>query len=192
MVSRRLVRKISKGLPFPQGTQRNREDDFDFEKVLDHNRSLESLLTPVLHANALLEAELARETALLEVEESSLKELETNAKTEASLRKEAGRKVHFLLQANNLAPEDELMDNIGLRSDDNSAVAAIELTSFQVKPDHNLATILNELDGHVDSIQSNIGQVQGIAEAVTRSKAAVQATLFEHLERSEYEKVILG
>src|SRR5712672_2966686 len=32
MISRRLVSKISKGLPFPQGTRNHREDDFDFEK----------------------------------------------------------------------------------------------------------------------------------------------------------------
>jgi hypothetical protein len=58
MVSRRLVSKISKGLPFPQGTRNHQEDDFDFEKILDHNRALEAHLTPALHANELLECEL--------------------------------------------------------------------------------------------------------------------------------------
>jgi len=88
-VSRRLISKISKGLPFPQGTRRQREDDFDFEKILDHNRTLEALLTPAIHANSLLEAELTKEMSLLEADQDHLVKLEANAKTEATMRKHA-------------------------------------------------------------------------------------------------------
>ena len=42
------------------------------------------------------------------------------------------------------------------------------------------------------SIQGNIGQVQGITEAMAKSKATVQATLFGHLDTVQYEEVILG
>jgi hypothetical protein len=118
MVSRRLIGKISKGLPFPQGTRSNREDEFDFEKILDHCRTLESQLTPTLHSNGLLESEVAKEKALLESEEEALTELETNARTEASVRKEAGRKLHSLLFSNNPKVEtDAINDHIGLRED---------------------------------------------------------------------------
>jgi hypothetical protein len=114
MVSRRLVSKISKGLPFPQGARNRREDDFDFEKILNHNRDLEAQLTPILHANELLDSELKKEAARLEEEKEALLELETNAKTEATRRKEAGRKVHSLLQSgDSVTTEDGLKDRIG-------------------------------------------------------------------------------
>ncbi len=112
MISRRLVSKVSKGLPFPQGTRNHREDDFDFEKILDHNRALEAQLTPALHANKLLEAQVSKELACLESEKETLATLEANAKTEAGLRSEAARRLHSLLQ-----PQDGIMDIEGLKDD---------------------------------------------------------------------------
>lgn len=97
-ISRRLVGKISKGLPFPPSIRSRQEDDFDFENILDHNRSLESQLTPTLNANKLLEAELAKEKALLDVESQYLEELEANARKESSKRKQDALKLHSLLQ----------------------------------------------------------------------------------------------
>jgi hypothetical protein len=115
MVSRRLVSKISKGLPFPQSTGARREDDFDFEKILDRCRDLEAQLTLALHANDLLESELGKENAHLEAEEDALSQLLTNAKIEASRRKEAGRKLHVLLQSEDaVKAEDGLQDEAGL------------------------------------------------------------------------------
>jgi hypothetical protein len=37
-----------------------------------------------------------------------------------------------------------------------------------------------------------VKQVRGITEAMTKSRAAVQATLFKHLESSQYEDIVLG
>ena len=42
------------------------------------------------------------------------------------------------------------------------------------------------------SIQGNIGQVQGITEAMAKSKATVQAALFGRLDAAQYEGVVLG
>jgi hypothetical protein len=36
-----------------------------------------------------------------------------------------------------------------------------------------------------------VKQVHGITEAMTKSRAAVQATLFNHLESAQYEDIIL-
>lgn len=44
----------------------------------------------------------------------------------------------------------------------------------------------------MDTIQGNIKQVQGISQAMANSKAAVQATLFDYLDNSQYDNVILG
>jgi len=101
-VSRRLLKKMSMGLPFPPSTSRSRDDDFDFERVLDHNRALESQLTPAIHANELLEAELRKEMARLESDKQNLADLETNAKSAAVLRNEAARNLHSLLQPTDL------------------------------------------------------------------------------------------
>ena len=112
MISRRLVSKISKGLPFPQGTRNHREDDFDFEKILDCNRALEAQLTPALHANELLEAQVSKELALLESERERLAILEANAKTTAASRSEAARRLHWLLQ-----PSQGIMEVEGMKDD---------------------------------------------------------------------------
>lgn len=102
MVTRKLVKMISKGLPFPPGSRGQCEDfEFDFERILDNNRALDAQLTPALHANELLEAELSKEKTFLESERAGLADLEVNAKSESLRRKQAARKVHALLQ-----PED--------------------------------------------------------------------------------------
>jgi hypothetical protein len=203
MVSRRLVSKISKGLPFP-GSHSSQEDDFNFEKILDRNRVLEAQLTPALHANELLEAELNKETALLESEQTILAELQTNAKTESTIRKQAGRKLHPLLQSEESATQEaRLTDRIGLGGGRNYVPISLDVRippgytktmadALQVHGDGNLQAIFAQMNGHADSIQGNMNQIQGITEAVLKSKAAVQATLFDHLEEGQYEGVILG
>lgn len=114
MISRRLISKLSKGVPFPPPMRKSREDDFDFEKILDHNRALEAQLTPALHANELLESELAKATAHLESEQASLVVLEANAKSEATVRKDAGRRLHSLLQSDSIINEDAIENHLGV------------------------------------------------------------------------------
>lgn len=143
MVSRRLISKISKGLPFPPGRRNHREDDFDFEKILDHNRALESQLTPALHANELLESELAKGKVFLESEEAALAELEINAKTEAAVRKGAGRKVHSLLLSNDSKVEkDGMNENIGLGEDYSILPFTHAVSSRSLQPLGNANTFL--------------------------------------------------
>ena len=48
------------------------------------------------------------------------------------------------------------------------------------------------IEDHMDSMQGNLKQVEGNSEAIAKSKAAVQATLFDHLDTSKYEEVVLG
>jgi len=109
-VNRRLVTKLSRGLPFPQGTRPQREDDFNFEKILDYNRALEAQLTPTLHANELLEDELSKETIWLESEKAILAELEANAKAASVSRKQAERKLHPLLRSEDSTIEGEYLE----------------------------------------------------------------------------------
>jgi len=128
MVSRRLVGKISKGLPFPPETRTRVEDDFNFEKIINHNRALETQLTPALHANNILEAELNKEISLLESEQAALVELETNSKTETSIRKQAGRKLHpLLVSANYIRGGDDLRIAIGLYGKDSAPLSSLDV-----------------------------------------------------------------
>ena len=116
-----LLSKISKGLPFPPARRSRREDDFDFEKILDHNRALESLLTPALHANELLESELIKTKMLLESEEGILAQLETNAK-DRSIDKEGCRaKITSIafLSIDEKVENFEINDHMGLGDDRN-------------------------------------------------------------------------
>jgi hypothetical protein len=94
MVTRRLGRKIARGLPFPPGSRPQREEDFDFERILDATRKLEGLLTPALHARELLKGEIRREEVMLEREKEALEKLERNAAAERSRRKAEAKKLH--------------------------------------------------------------------------------------------------
>lgn len=146
MVTRRLLSKISKGLPFPPGIHGQREDDFVFEKVLDNNRVLEAQLTLALHSNELLEAELAKETALLESESGFLAELEANAKSEASRRRQAGRRFHSLLQSEDFANEEEdLKNQIGLEVDQSSWSATISVRLSTINGSNDANSLLSRL-----------------------------------------------
>ncbi|TVY49607.1 hypothetical protein LOCC1_G000375 [Lachnellula occidentalis] len=182
LVNRKLVTKLSRGLPFPQGTQPQREDDFDFEKILDHNRALEAQLTPALHANELLEDELSKETTWLESEKAILAELEANAKAASVTRKQAERTLHPLLRSENSTIEGQDLE-LGQH-------AAVPISG--IFEDENIQDIVKGIENHMDSMQGNLKQVEGVSEAIAKSKAAVQATLFDHLDTSQYEEVVLG
>lgn len=130
MVSDKIVHKISKGLPFPI----HPADDFDFEKVIDQIRVLGAQLTPALHANQLLEAELRKETMLLKSEEAALKELEDNAKSAKSQRKEASRNFHPLLRLDGISDESYTTNDIGLRADRNKLPLNLDVRINQKTP----------------------------------------------------------
>lgn len=106
MVMRRLNRKMERGLPFPPGTRAQREEDFDFEKILDSTRAQEAQLTPALHSIELLKAEIRKEAALLERETEALEQLERNAKSERARRRAEAKKLHPSLQKNGSEGKD--------------------------------------------------------------------------------------
>lgn len=97
-VIRRIIRKLTKGMPFPRASRIHREEAFDFERTINQNRSLSARLLPVVHANDLLESNLAKERALLEAEEADLRGLEANADAQASNIKSTMRKHHAILR----------------------------------------------------------------------------------------------
>ncbi|RDW75570.1 hypothetical protein BP5796_06391 [Coleophoma crateriformis] len=186
MVNRKLIRKIGKGIPFPPRTRGQTEDDFDFEGVLNTQNLLYSQLTPAMHTNALLEAELKQRKNKLEYEKADLSELEANAKSEASKRKQDHRKIHQLLQHEDKAKE-ELIADLGIQIDRGTVPPPLHASN-----DTKLLSLIQEVNDHVSSMQGNMSQIQGIGEAIANGKAAIQTTLFEHLMHDQYEEVVLG
>ena len=61
-----------------------------------------------------------------------------------------------------------------------------------MQEDKNLQVLVKEIGNHTESIHANMSQVKGVPQAMTKGKAAVQATLFEHLDGENYEQVVLG
>lgn len=165
---------------------------------------MESQLTPALHANDLLEAELAKEKALLVAEQAYLDELEGNAKAESAKRKQGARNIHALLQPSGATDVDELDDDFSVNTTDSTRPVTLDVStqsllllqmltkSVQLLQDENLQTVVADLQGHVDSIEGNLKQVEGIAQAMAKSKAAVQVTLFGRLDSTQYEDLVLG
>jgi len=66
------------------------------------------------------------------------------------------------------------------------------LTFKQIKDDENLKVLVKDINGHMDTLLGNHSQVEGIFEALAKTKGAVQARLFDHLNTTQYEAVILG
>lgn len=44
----------------------------------------------------------------------------------------------------------------------------------------------------MDSMQKNLLQADGVLPQLAASRAALRATLFEHLNQEQYERVVLG
>jgi hypothetical protein len=58
--------------------------------------------------------------------------------------------------------------------------------------DEEMKDVALQLGGHVDRIRANLQQAEGIVPEIAKSRAALQTVLMKHLDREQYEKVILG
>lgn len=201
MVIRRLNRKIARGLPFPPGTKTQREEDFDFEKILDGTRSQEAQLTPALHSTELLKSEIRKEAALLEQETAALEQLERNAKSERQRRRAEAKKLHASLQQSGMG--DESRDTLNF-ADVKTPLDILDVSTWIVvqcdltnvyqgeKIDDDLKPIVEELQSHVDSMRNNFKQVEGIMPAMDQSEASIRVALRERIDPQRYVQVIMG
>jgi hypothetical protein len=201
MVSRRLQRKLSRGLPFPQSTRPQREEEFDFEKILDSNRALETRLTPMLHSIDLIKSEIMKEEGLLAQETARLEALESDAKADASRRKKDLKRLHFLLSTDDVKLEESqeirLADaDLGQQPLDVSCSLRPYMNSTDkmqtLDAEEALTIVIDQLHNHLHSMQSNSEQVGGIASAMNRSRAVVQDVLYKHVDAKKYQHVVLG
>ena len=49
-----------------------------------------------------------------------------------------------------------------------------------------------QLSGHVESMKTNLAQVDGIVPQMDISRAALRTVLQEHLDQTVYDQVVLG
>ncbi|POR31723.1 Uncharacterized protein TPAR_08076, partial [Tolypocladium paradoxum] len=168
-----------------------RETELDFEAVLDGKALLEAQLGPAAHAVELLRREKERVERELERDYEMLRGLEAGARAQAREQRGLLKKAHVL------APEAMKPEAQDAQSEKEAAVfthtkAASSASVFTDIDDEELRPLAVQLGGHVDSMRSNLQQTDGILPQLARSRAALQAVLLQHLDQSQYERVVLG
>ncbi|KAJ6108672.1 hypothetical protein N7523_009995 [Penicillium sp. IBT 18751x] len=164
-VVRNLGRRLPR-MPFPPNTK---DSSFDYESALDEHRSLEANLATMRDSIDLLKAEIAKEEALLADEKKSLHEMDKNAKRAEAERKRQTKNEHPVLRQ---------LDELPQIADHATAFSLLDTTGGQagldeLDADPVIQKLMNQLHGHLQSMQSNIAPMAGLSDAITRSQAAL-------------------
>ncbi|GAB1312912.1 hypothetical protein MFIFM68171_03122 [Madurella fahalii] len=208
--SARLHSKLAKGMPFPPPTagpssakskkragEGGHETELDFEKTVDAIGRLERALDPLLHSVALLKGEREREERELEREYKLLKRLEGNAKAERREWRERGKRGHLLAGGvgggvGADGEEEKGGDERGLEFVKKGKVEGGVGGVFKDLQEEELLALSQQIGSHMESMRSNLGQIEGVLPAIAKSRAALQAALCQHLEPEQYDQVLLG
>ncbi|KAJ5133258.1 hypothetical protein N7476_003510 [Penicillium atrosanguineum] len=164
-VVRNLGRRLPR-MPFPPITK---DSNFDYESALDEHRSLEANLATMKDSIDLLKAEIAKEEALLAEEKKSLQEMDKNAKRAEAERKRQTKNEHPVLRQ---------LDELPQIADQTYEFSLLDTTGSQtgldeLDADPAIQKLMNQLHGHLQSMQSNTAPMAGLSEAITRSQAAL-------------------
>ncbi|KAK4146438.1 CENP-Q, a CENPA-CAD centromere complex subunit-domain-containing protein, partial [Dichotomopilus funicola] len=213
--STRLHAKLVKGMPFPPpavpapkvrgrkpkdggdggggGGGGGHETELNFEKTVDAIAGLERALDPLLHSVVLLKGEKEREEKALERDYENLRRLEGNARAQArGWREGKGKGREHVLVGGIGAGEgrdEEKGDGLNVVS----RTAGVEGGGvFQDLQDEALVALSQQIGNHMESMKSNLSQIDGVLPAIARSRAALQGALCEHLDPEQYEQVLLG
>ncbi|KAL1837411.1 hypothetical protein VTJ49DRAFT_3803 [Mycothermus thermophilus] len=202
--SARLRAKLVKGMPFPPpslpvtGGKNGKSDksgshaaEFDFEQTVTTIAGLERVLDPLLHSVALLKAEKEREERALERDYAALRKLEGNARAQARGWREGGEKGrgHVLAAGIGAVGRDVGKKESGLEVVNKGER---EVGVFKDLQEEELLALSQQISSHMESMQNNLSQIEGILPAIAKSRAALQGTLCEHLDPEQYEQVVLG
>ncbi|KAK3900628.1 hypothetical protein C8A05DRAFT_35716 [Staphylotrichum tortipilum] len=61
-----------------------------------------------------------------------------------------------------------------------------------LQDEDEMLALSQQIGNHMESMRSNLGQIEGVLPAIAKSRAALQATLCEHLDPEQYEQALLG
>ncbi|OJJ80520.1 uncharacterized protein ASPGLDRAFT_134461 [Aspergillus glaucus CBS 516.65] len=165
-----VVKNLGKRLPrmpFPPATK---ESSFEYEAALDEHRSLEANLATVTDSMGLLKAEIEKEEALLTKETKQLHDMEKNAKRAETERKRQMKNEHPVLRH---------LDNLPETQDPKPAEFTLadtkdsEATFSELESDPEVQSLLKQLTGHLQSMQTNTAPLTGLKDAVKRSQTAL-------------------
>ncbi|OQD75391.1 hypothetical protein PENDEC_c007G04163 [Penicillium decumbens] len=169
-VVRNLGRRLPR-MPFPPITK---DSNFDYESALNEHQSLEANLATMKDSIDLLKAEIAKEEALLADEKKSLQEMEKNAKRAEAERKRQTKNEHPVLRQLNELPQvpDQSSSEFSLLD-----TKADQATLDELDADPEIRKLMNQLYGHLQSMQGNTAPLEGLGDAMIRSKAALDLYL---------------
>ncbi|KAL2132376.1 hypothetical protein VTI74DRAFT_3886 [Chaetomium olivicolor] len=207
----RLHSKLVKGMPFPPpsipsstksktkgrgktGSAGGREAELDFEQTVDAIAALERALDPLLHSVELLKKEKEREEGLLRREYESLRKLEMNARAQArGWKEQRGRgRGHVLLPHLQGGGRSGNGEWDGERRLEVAKMGERACGIFTDVQDEELLALSQQIGNHMESMKSNLGQIEGVLPAIEKAKAALQGTLCEYLDQEQYDQVVLG
>lgn len=183
-VTRGLCKRSGK-LPFPpSSTLPRRADELDFEKTQSAVEALVSQLDPLQHSVELLHREKSRAEKALEREYKLLDRLSTNARAEATQRRDQLRKVHVLVPEKTLSPAQNSLNLLAADKSTGRVFADVQ--------DDELLGIADQISNHMESMRGNIHQFDGVLPAVAKSHALLRTTLQPHLSQKQMENILLG
>ncbi|KXH40141.1 hypothetical protein CNYM01_11528 [Colletotrichum nymphaeae SA-01] len=215
LITNRLVKKLSRGLPFPPAstpptggknssrklldTDGGRVEELNFERVIEGVAALERQLDPLLHAVDLLKTEKEREEKALEEDYDTLRTLEANARSEARNFKDSLRKTHVLVPeatkpgtasaaAENVLKHDEQDFNFIVSEEGAGSGTPL----FKDLEDDELRGLAGQVGSHMESMRANLQQIDGVVPQIVKSRAALQDVLFKHLDQQSFENVLFG
>ncbi|KAG6194428.1 hypothetical protein E4U10_002967 [Claviceps purpurea] len=215
LITHRITRKISRGLPFPPASMPanvgraplqsdgGREVELNFESVLDGKVALERQLEPALDGLEVLRREKETLEEELERDYETLRTLEAGARAQAREQRSLLRRAHVLApvagNGNGNAEGDGEGEGEGVsgreggqfelaREEDVARSGAFT----EILQDDDIQPLAVQLGTHVDNIRANFEQTDNLMPQLAKSRAALRAVLLRHLDMRVYEQVVLG
>ncbi|KAK2597997.1 hypothetical protein QQS21_005913 [Conoideocrella luteorostrata] len=209
LITHRISRKISRGLPFPPASMPanvgraplqsdgGREVELNFEAVLDGKLNLERQLEPALDGLEVLQREKETLEEELEQDYETLRNLEAGARAQAREQRSLLKKAHVLTPAppklEGEAAKDEQKNEDGFHfARDGETALGSAFTDINNHDDNDIQPLVVQLGDHVDNIRANLEQTDKIMPQLARSRAALRAVLLRHLDLRRYEEAVLG
>ncbi|KXJ96412.1 centromere protein Q [Microdochium bolleyi] len=184
--------------PPPPGGSTKREDELEFEKTIAGLEALEYQLDPLLHSVQLLQREKERAEKELEREYKVLNRLTANARTAARERKGHLRKMHGLVperleqQGDEYAAEEEHDPTSNAKGADSTKAVDNVFSGLAELGDKELSGLATQIANHMDSLKSNLRQIDGIVPAIGQTQAALRARLLGHFDAEVVDELVLG
>ncbi|KAE9982173.1 hypothetical protein EG328_011085 [Venturia inaequalis] len=166
-----MHRKLEKRLPRSPFPPFSKAGHFNLEEQLERNRILEAEQIPAEDSVKLLEEEIEREELHTENKRQVLADLEKNAKASIQQQKKRAKATHpLLIEMTTPARHSDNADSIGLARARNKHHVFDET-------DEDLTPLLSQFRSHLESIQANGSQLEGVGDAIASAQAALRTAL---------------